>query len=151
LLDSSYGSDMLFVFVAEPPVPSVYLGEEHIQSHLCSVRHYRIPGQRRTSLFSSEPNRIYGMSFAINRRSRCGDVPRPSGAGWRPKQTLQASTLSWAFVSRNSLPSLRIANKENSATPSAEDRCMVEGRALTTPRLCKTRPPHLVALQGRVG
>jgi hypothetical protein len=55
--------------------------------------------------------------------------------GRTAKQALQASTLSWAFVSLNSQPSLRIANKENSATPSAEDRCMVEGRALTTPAL----------------
>ena len=27
--------------MTEPPVPNVYLGEEHIQSHLCSVRHKR--------------------------------------------------------------------------------------------------------------
>ncbi len=47
----------------------------------------------------------------------------------------RVADLSWAFVSLNSLPLLRIANKENSATPSAEDRCMVEGRALTTPAL----------------
>jgi hypothetical protein len=32
---------MIVEFVAEPPVPNVYLGEEHIQSHLCSVRHKR--------------------------------------------------------------------------------------------------------------
>ena len=32
---------MIVEFVTEPPVPNVYLGEEHIQSHLCSVRHKR--------------------------------------------------------------------------------------------------------------
>jgi len=32
---------MIVEFVAEPPVPNVYLGEEHILSHLCSVRHKR--------------------------------------------------------------------------------------------------------------
>jgi hypothetical protein len=32
---------MIVEFVAEPPVPNVYLGEEHIPSHLCSVRHKR--------------------------------------------------------------------------------------------------------------
>lgn len=30
---------MIVEFVVEPPVPNVYLGEEHIQSHLCSARH----------------------------------------------------------------------------------------------------------------
>jgi hypothetical protein len=39
------------------------------------------------------------------------------------------------FVSLNPHRCLRIANKEYPATPSAEDRCMVEGRALTTPAL----------------
>ena len=39
------------------------------------------------------------------------------------------------FVSLNSLFLLRIANKKYSATPSAADRCMVGGRALTTPAL----------------
>jgi hypothetical protein len=37
--------------VAEPPVPNVYLGEEHIQSHLCSVRH----NQRSTLLSKGLP------------------------------------------------------------------------------------------------
>jgi hypothetical protein len=32
---------MIVEFVAEPPVPNVYLGEEHILSHLCSARHKR--------------------------------------------------------------------------------------------------------------
>jgi hypothetical protein len=41
LLDCSYSRHIIVEFVAEPPVPNVYLGEEHIQSHLCSVRHKR--------------------------------------------------------------------------------------------------------------
>jgi hypothetical protein len=64
------------------------------------------------------------------------------------KQALQAPTLSWALVSLNSLPSLRIANKENSPTPSAEDPCMAEGRALTIPALQDTPSPNFVAVQG---
>src|ERR1700733_3839161 len=41
LLDCSYSRHIIVEFVTEPPVPNVYLGEEHIQSHLCSVRHKR--------------------------------------------------------------------------------------------------------------
>ena len=41
LLDCSYSRHIIVEIVAEPPVPNVYLGEEHIQSHLCSVRHKR--------------------------------------------------------------------------------------------------------------
>jgi hypothetical protein len=58
--------------------------------------------------------------------------------------------LAVTFVSLNSLPLLRIANKENSATPSAEDRCMVEGRALTTPAL-QDAPSPFCRLAGPLG
>ena len=55
----------------------------------------------------------------------------------------RVADLSWAFVSLNSLPLLRIANKENSATPSAEDRCMVERRRPYDPGSARRALPIL--------
>jgi hypothetical protein len=55
----------------------------------------------------------------------------------------RVADLSWAFVSLNSLPLLRIANKENSATPSAEDRCMVERRRPSNPGSARRALPIL--------
>ena len=65
---------------------------------------------------------------------------------YRGKQGLlsqRVADLSWAFVSLNSLPLLRIANKENSATPSAEDRCMVERRRPYDPGSARRALPIL--------
>lgn len=50
---------MIVEFVAEPPVPNVYLGEEHIPSHLCSVRHKRTTFSLQGPPQASQFHRIY--------------------------------------------------------------------------------------------
>jgi len=60
---------MIVEFVAGPPVPNVYLGEEHIQSHLCSVRHKRTTFSRdlpQASQFYRTHSKIISPLFALS-------------------------------------------------------------------------------------
>jgi hypothetical protein len=79
----------------------------------------------------------------------CSRMPRQLDQGRAAKQALQASTPSWAFVSLNSLPLLRNANKRKLSNSIGGGSLYGGGARPYDSGSARRALPYFVALQGR--